>query len=80
MGGAKVDRADQGHGTGIGYGGAMEKMTATPAERKAAERARKKAAGLVKLDVWTKPEHIAAIKAFVATLSQTLDETATRQA
>lgn len=55
-------------------------MTATPAERKAAERARKKAAGLVKLDVWTKPEHIAAIKAFVATLSQTLDETATRQA
>lgn len=36
---------------------------ATPAERKAAERQRRKDAGLVLVRVWVKPEHVAAVKA-----------------
>ena len=36
----------------------------TPAERKAAERQRRKDAGLVRCEVWVKPEHVAEVRAF----------------
>lgn len=38
----------------------------TPAQRKAAERDRKRSAGLVPLEVWTRPEHKAAIQKYTA--------------
>lgn len=42
----------------------------TPAsQRKAAERQRKRAAGLAPLEVWAKPSDHAAIRAFVAGLT-----------
>lgn len=41
----------------------------TDAERKAAERQRKRAAGLAPLEVWAKPSDHAAIRAFVAGLA-----------
>ena len=37
----------------------------TPAERKAAERQRRKDAGLVRLEMWVRPEDVAATKAAV---------------
>ena len=40
----------------------------TPAERKAAERVRRKDAGLVRVEVWAKPEHVASIKRYVERL------------
>ena len=40
----------------------------TDAERKAAERQRKRAAGLAPMEVWAKPSDHAAIRAFVAGL------------
>lgn len=44
-------------------------MTAlTPAQRKAAERARKREAGLVKLEVWCKPKDRKKILRLVAAL------------
>jgi hypothetical protein len=45
----------------------------TPAkDRKAAERQRKKSAGLVLLQLWVKPEYVAEIKAFAADLAARL--------
>lgn len=41
----------------------------TDAERKAAERQRKRAAGLAPLEVWAKPSDHAAIRAFGAGLT-----------
>lgn len=42
----------------------------TPAnERKAAERQRRKEAGLVRVEVWVKPEHVPQIKALVQQLA-----------
>lgn len=49
----------------------------TDAERKAAERQRKRAAGLAPLEVWAKPSDHAAIRAFVAGLMG--DETETQE-
>jgi len=43
-------------------------MTATANQRKAAERARKRLAGLIQVEVWIKPEHRTALKAFLLTL------------
>ena len=40
----------------------------TPAERKAAERQRKQAAGLVRLEIWAPPHLHQIIKDFVARL------------
>ena len=41
----------------------------TPAnERKAAERQRRKDAGLVRCEVWVKPEHVAAVKQYAERL------------
>lgn len=41
----------------------------TPAnERKAAERQRRKDAGLVRCEVWVKPEHVAAVKHYAERL------------
>jgi hypothetical protein len=41
----------------------------TPAnERKAAERQRRKEAGLVRVEVWVKPEHVASIRHYAARL------------
>jgi hypothetical protein len=41
----------------------------TPAnERKAAERQRRKDAGLVRLEIWAKPEDVVAIRAAVAAI------------
>ena len=37
----------------------------TPAERKAAERQRRKDAGLVRLEMWVRPEDVAVVKAAV---------------
>jgi hypothetical protein len=43
----------------------------TPAkDRKAAERQRRKDAGLVRCEVWVKPEHVAEIKRLADDLSQ----------
>ncbi len=39
-----------------------------PAQRKAAERQRRKDAGLVRVEAWLRPEEIAALKAFIAKL------------
>lgn len=39
-----------------------------PAQRKAAERQRKRCAGLVPREVWLRPEEVAALKAFIAKL------------
>ena len=41
----------------------------TVASRKAAERQRRKDAGLVRCEVWVKPEHVAAIKALADELN-----------
>ncbi len=41
----------------------------TAAERKAAERQRRKDAGLVRLEVWVKPEQIEAAKKAIAALA-----------
>jgi hypothetical protein len=41
----------------------------TAASRKAAERQRRKNAGLVRCEVWVKPEHVAAIKALAEKLA-----------
>lgn len=41
----------------------------TAASRKAAERQRRKDAGLVRCEVWVKPEHVAAIKALADKLN-----------
>jgi hypothetical protein len=41
----------------------------TPAERKAAERQRRKDAGLVRCEVWVKPEHVAEVRAFAEALT-----------
>lgn len=41
----------------------------TAAERKAAERRRKKEAGLIRCEVWVKPECAGAVKAFAENLS-----------
>ena len=38
----------------------------TPAERKAAERQRRKDAGLVRCEVWVKPEDVAFIRSIAA--------------
>lgn len=44
-------------------------MTATDANtRKAAERARKRAAGLVKVEVWVKPEHAQKVRDYARKL------------
>ena len=41
----------------------------TPAnERKAQERKRKREAGLVPLEVWVKPEHVAAVRHYIERL------------
>lgn len=46
-------------------------MTAkTSAQRKAAERARRREQGLAPLEVWARPEHHAQIKALAAWLAQ----------
>jgi len=37
----------------------------TPAERKSAERQRRKDAGLVRVEMWVRPEDVAAVKAAV---------------
>lgn len=48
-------------------------MTATPAkDRKAAERARKRAAGLVQLEVWVRPEHATTVM-LVAQISREME-------
>ncbi len=47
----------------------------TPAkERKAKERQRRKEAGLVRCEVWVKPEHVARVHAFVKALRPPLDK------
>lgn len=45
-------------------------MPLTPAQKKAAERERKRADGLRPLEVWAKPEHHAQIRAYVERLSR----------
>ncbi len=41
----------------------------TPAnERKAAERQRRKEAGLVRVEVWVKPEHVVSVKHYAEKL------------
>lgn len=47
----------------------------TPAERKKAERQRKRSAGLVPLEVWVRPEHKDAVVKFVARLQKAADRT-----
>jgi hypothetical protein len=42
----------------------------TPAERKKAERQRKRSAGLVPLEVWVKAEDVEAVRAFVANVQK----------
>jgi len=42
----------------------------TPAQRKAAERKRRRALGLTPLEVWAKPEHHEAIKAYARKLDK----------
>lgn len=42
----------------------------TPAQRKAAQRLRKREAGLKPLEVWAKPEHHEAIKAYARKLDK----------
>lgn len=44
--------------------------TATPAERQAASRARKAKSGLVRLDLWAKPEDHELIRAYAAELAK----------
>lgn len=44
----------------------------TATTRKAAERLRKREAGLKPLEVWAKPEHHEAIKAYAAKIDQEL--------
>jgi hypothetical protein len=41
----------------------------TPAERKAAERQRKKFAGLVRCEVWVKPEDVASVRRWAESLN-----------
>ena len=50
----------------------------TDAERKAAERQRKRAAGLAPLEVWAKPSDHATIRAFVAGLLAEIDTNETQ--
>lgn len=50
----------------------------TDAERKAAERQRKRSAGLAPLEVWAKPSDHAAIRAFVVGLSEETDPNLTQ--
>ena len=46
-------------------------MTAqTPAQRKAAERARKRKAGLVKVEFWAKKKNVPAIKTMILKLDK----------
>lgn len=42
----------------------------TPAERKMAERQRKRAAGLVPVEIWAPPQYVDAIKAIAAWLAK----------
>lgn len=42
----------------------------TPAQRKAAERARYKDAGLVKREIWIKPQHWERISAYLDRISR----------
>ena len=41
----------------------------TPAERKAAERQRKKSAGLVRCEVWVKPADVASVRRWAESLN-----------
>lgn len=45
----------------------------TPTERKAAERQRRKDAGLVRCEVWVKPEDVAKVQAFAKGLTDSTD-------
>ena len=45
-------------------------MAASPAERKAAERRRKKEAGLVKVDAWIRPEQRERLAKYLAKLNK----------
>ena len=42
----------------------------TPAERKAAERQRKKTAGLVRCEVWVKPADVASVRRWAESLNE----------
>jgi hypothetical protein len=42
----------------------------TPAERQAAARERRRALGLVKLELWARPEHHARIRAYAAKMAK----------
>jgi hypothetical protein len=42
----------------------------TPAQRKAAQRLRQREQGLVKLELWARPEHHAALRALAERLAQ----------
>jgi hypothetical protein len=45
-------------------------MPLTPNQKKAAERARKRALGLTPLEIWARPEHHDKIKTFVLRLTK----------
>lgn len=45
-------------------------MAASTNERKAAERAAKREAGLVPMEVWTRPEHRSKVKQYVERINK----------
>lgn len=48
----------------------MAVVAKSAAERKAAERARRALLGLVRLELWVRPEHAARIKAYAAKVAK----------
>jgi hypothetical protein len=48
--------------------------TKTPAKRQADKRARRALLGLVRLEMWVRPEHAAQVKAYAARLANPTNE------
>ena len=51
----------------------MEYKDKTNATRQARHKEKRRAAGLVRVEVWVKPEHVEAIKAFADKIAKPLD-------